>query len=114
MKKITILFIIIFSVLLSACGGGSKSKSNGSASVPASKDYVSFVNKTYNISKGSEIKLEYKISQNNIPVKFISENEEILSVTNEGVVKGIKTGSAVVTIEAVFPDGVKKIRVLLM
>ncbi len=106
MKKLNILFLIILSVLLAACGDGSKS--NGSSVVPVVQNYVSFVNKTYNISAGSEIKLEYKLSQNNIPVTFMSGNEDVVSVTSEGVVKGIKTGSAEVTIEAVFPEGIKK------
>ena len=106
MKKITILFIIIFSVLLSACGGGSKSGNNSSGD--AVQNYVSFANKTYNISVGSEIKLEHKISQNNIPVTFTSNNESVVSVSNDSIISGLKTGSAVVTIEAVFPDGVKK------
>lgn len=108
MKKITILSLIILSVLLSACGDGSKSNSSAGNIVPAIQNYVSFANKTYNITYGSEIKLEYKISQNNIPVTFMSGNEDVVLVTSEGVVKGIKTGSAEVTIEAVFPDGIKK------
>lgn len=106
MKKINILFLIIFSILLTACGNGSKS--NGSSVVPFVQNYVSFVNKTYNISAGSDIQLEYKISQNNIPVSFISDNESVVSVTNDGIISGLKTGSALITIEAVFPEGIKK------
>lgn len=108
MKKVNILFLIICSILLSACGDGSKSNGSAADTGSAVQNYVSFTNKTYNISLGNEIKLEYKISQNNIPVKFMSGSEDVVSVTSEGVVKGIKTGSAEVTIEAVFPEGIKK------
>ena len=55
MKKINILFLIILSVLLTACGDGSKSNGSAGNIVPAIQNYVSFANKTYNIEDKSNV-----------------------------------------------------------
>ena len=65
---------------------------------------VSFVNKTVSINLGQEKTLEYLVSPNNASnknVTFSSNNSSVVSINNSGRIKGLKVGSAVITITTV-------------
>lgn len=92
-KSLLILFIL---VLFSACSSSNKSSIQGN--IP--DDNYIFNIKTYNISKGDTIRLNYrKVDPSaGAVVRFVSNNLNVAQVNSNGEVTGISAGTAQVEI----------------
>lgn len=93
-KHLTALFLLI---LIAACSSNNTTISTGGSSTDTSDI---FNIKTYNISKGDTIRLNYRKvdSSAGAVVAFSSNNLNIVQVNNNGEVTGISAGSAQVEI----------------
>lgn len=101
--SLLVLFIVLISVL-SACNN---SKKNSGGGVVQEAGYIKFVNQSYTLSTGDVLKLEYLPESINVPISFISDNESVVSVSNNGEVTALSSGVAVITVTAHYAGGIK-------
>lgn len=101
--SLLVLFIVLISVL-SACNNSKKS--SGSSAVQEA-GYIKFVNPSYTLSTGGELKLEYLPENITVPISFLSDNESVVSVSNNGKITALSAGVAVVTVTAHYAGGIK-------
>ena len=73
---------------------------------PVKFGVVTTTKSTYSVKKGKTVKLGAKVTPSGAKITYTSSNKKIATVTSKGVVKGIKKGTAKITIKA---DGVKKV-----
>jgi len=76
--------------------------------VPAAPTKIAFARKAYTVKVGKKVKLSVKLTPAKAKTKltFSSGNEKIATVTSTGVVKGIKKGTATITVKTA--NGLKK------
>lgn len=106
-KYIYILFFIFISFIICSCKSLSSSSSNNSNStISNSSQQIEISNIVLSCDKqeivvDEEVQLTYQIFPNNATnksIKFISNNNSVATVTNEGLVKGMGKGEATITI----------------
>ncbi len=88
-KVFSLLIFLSLILFLVACG---------------KKIKVSFISKDPTVEVDETIELEYKISDSNLKVIFSSSNKSIATVSNSGVVTGVKAGIVKVTVKVVGYD----------
>lgn len=100
------LFVLLI-VLLSVLSGCNNSKKSSGGSVAQETGYIKFANPSYTLSTGDKLKLEYLPENINVPVSFLSDNESVISVNNDGEITALSAGVAVVTVTAHYAGGIK-------
>lgn len=87
--------VIILLVLISACGSNKSSSNQGQ---PTEQESI-FNIKTYNISKGDTVKLNYRqVDSTGAVIRFVSNNLNVAKVNNNGEVTGENAGTAQIEI----------------
>lgn len=87
--------VIILLVLISACGSNKSSSNQGQPTEPESIFNI----KTYNISKGDTVKLNYRqVDSTGAVISFVSNNLNVAKVDNNGEVTGVSAGTAQIEI----------------
>lgn len=87
--------VIILLVLISACGSNKSSSNQGQPTEPESIFNI----KTYNISKGDTVKLNYRqVDSTGAVISFVSNNSNVAKVNNNGEVTGESAGTAQIEI----------------
>ena len=76
--------------------------------VPDAPTKITFAKKAYTVKVGKKVKLSVKLTPAKAKTKltFSSSNKKIATVTSKGVVKGVKKGTATITVKTA--NGLKK------